>query len=613
MQRQNHVRPFLFLFGVPVLVVGLCAIAPGFGQAYAPQPMRLQAKTARTTIPAGSQSTLTVSFLDRNYGPTSNDARRTIELQPEPAGIVDVRRGIEAMPGQRDVPVQFTGLKPGRVLIRVISKGLEPATVVVIVAAVKRSTGFLVPQVWAADSPNATIVVTGAGPVPANGKSLSPFVVVLDQVSTSETRVRIDTNPPGVLLFSGRNTRLANGSLIVIIPAGEQSSQEVQARTTQPGSVVISARVLPSGKLVQTTLAFEDPRPASLAFEDTPTSIPVGARSVPLRLEVADQDNIPLQRLSGTWTVSVRPSDTTAGIRLDPDHLVLSPQAPWSFVLLSVSQQPSSEELQVLATAEGNPLRAAEKRVGFLSSVGRLNVIVPSEVNRNVRIPVTALFLKKDRDQEAATEFRRTVTFHSDEGRFDPESVVVESGGTEANTMFVGQKPGQRPKISVSTRGVDVFTTQVLVVTALWVLVLVALGGGVIGGLARFFYYAGESWGILPKKIGDSWNPGLAGNAAFCAVFGVVALLMAEYALHPFDPDHHLAITNSLIHTGSGAFLEGIAGGFVGVGILEILAERLGLADALQRRAKVAPKEAASAAEVGQPAVAPTIQSGHGA
>lgn len=230
--------------------------------------------------------------------------------------------------------------------------------------------------------------------------------------------------------------------------------------------------------------------------------------------------------------------------------------------------------------------------------MGRLNVIVPQEVNRNVRIPVTAFFLKKAIDQEAATEFRRTVTFHTDQGKFDPESVVVESGATEADTIFVAQQSGERPEIRVSTRGVDVFTTQLLVVTALWVLVVVALGGGVIGGLARFFYYTGESWDILPKKAGDCWNPGLVGNAAFCGVFGVVALLMAEYSLHPLDPEHHLAFTNSLLHTNPGAFLQGIAGGFAGVGVLEVLADKLGLADALQRRAGLVPKKAAVATSV---------------
>ena len=121
-----------------------------------------------------------------------------------------------------------------------------------------------------------------------------------------------------------------------------------------------------------------------------------------------------------------------------------------------------------------------------------------------------------------------------------------------------------------------------------------------IGGLARFFYYTGESWDITPKKTGNGWNPGLAGNAAFCGVFGVVALLMAEYSLHPLDPGHQLAFTNNLIHTNPGAFLQGIAGGFIGVGILELLASKLGLADALQRRAKQAPKEAAGAVQLGQ-------------
>jgi hypothetical protein len=600
MKRQSRVRLLVFLSRVAVPIIGLCGIPSAPAQLYAPQPMRLQAKTARTTIPPGSKSVLTVSFLDRNYKPTSNDARRVIQLQPETAGIVDVGRNVEGLPGQREVTVPFVGLKPGRVLIRVLSNSLEPAAVLVTIAVSKASGGFLLPQAWAADSLSARVVVTSVRAVPANGTSLSPFVVALDQVSALETEVRIDSAPPCVLLYSGRNTRLTNGSLIITIPSGEQSSQEVQAQTTKPGVVTVSVRVLPVGRPAQTTLEFEDPRPVSLAFEDNPTSISVGAQNVPLLLQVADQDNIPLSRLSGTWNVSVRSSVNTEDIHLDPDHLVLSSRVPHSYILLSVSDRFLSEEIQLFATAEHNPLRAAQKQLGFQSSVGRLRVIVPNQVNRNIRIPVTAFFLQKGRDQEAATEFRRTVTFHADQGKFDPESVVVESGGTEADTVFVAQQPGQRPEIRVSTRGVDVFTTQLLVVTALWVLVLFALGGGVIGGLARFFYYGGgESWDIMPKKAGNCWNPGLAGNAAFCGVFGVVSLLMTEFSVYPLDQEHYVAFTSNLLHTSSGAFLQGIAGGFVGVGILEILAHRLGLADALQRRAGLAPKEAASAAKLG--------------
>src|SRR5258708_5189513 len=125
MNSQSRVGPFLLLRRISALIMGLCTIVPGFCQQFAPQPLRLQARTARTTIPPGSKGTLIVSFLDRNYGPTSNDTRRTIELQPQTAGIVDMPRGIEAMPGQREFPISFAGLKPGRVLIRVVSKGLE--------------------------------------------------------------------------------------------------------------------------------------------------------------------------------------------------------------------------------------------------------------------------------------------------------------------------------------------------------------------------------------------------------------------------------------------------------------------------------------------------------
>src|SRR5262249_4711540 len=117
--------------GFAILALGLIGTVSGFCQRYAPEPKRIQIRTARTTIPLRSQGELTLLFLDRNYRPTTLDAKRAIELQVEPAGAVDLRRFNDAQPGQHELAVPFTGAKPGRVWIRALSKGLEPAAVLI--------------------------------------------------------------------------------------------------------------------------------------------------------------------------------------------------------------------------------------------------------------------------------------------------------------------------------------------------------------------------------------------------------------------------------------------------------------------------------------------------
>ena len=231
-------------------------------------------------------------------------------------------------------------------------------------------------------------------------------------------------------------------------------------------------------------------------------------------------------------------------------------------------------------TSDGS-LRAAEKTLGFESSLGGLRVIVPLTLNRGDPTTVTAQFLLKGQESPARTELPRRVQFFSDGGKFEREEVRVDKDAASASSDFVGDELGPA-KILVSTAGVKITEITVLIVVSLGQLVTIALASGSIGGLARFFYYREQSWGIWPQKTRQGWHPGVVGNAAFSGVFGVVVLLMAHYGLirPPLESEHLKESSASLIlqgwlliHTNGGAFLLGIVGGFIGVAILEFLAE----------------------------------------
>jgi hypothetical protein len=371
-----------------------------------------------------------------------------------------------------------------------------------------------------------------------------------------------------------------------VIPAQQQESLEVQVRTAQPGGVRVSARALPQGQLSEKRFTFKAPEPATVVFEELPLSIPVSGEAL-LRIYVGDQDTIFLRPASKSWVVFAKASNNADAIELKPERVVLSGQTPIGEVFMKVTGMPLNEELLVRASVEDGSLRTAEKKLNVDSHVARLNVLMPLEVNVGASTRVKAQFLLKGQDREAATEFQRKVNFSSDSGNFEPEEVLVGTGGTSASSMFVSHQPGQA-NLHISTPGVDILEVTVLVMVALGQLALMAFGAGTIDGLVRSFYYREESPYIWPHKTSRGWHPGVAGNAAFSGVFGVIMLLMTRYGLvHPLlDPQHLRAFSVALVHTTSGAFLLGIAGGFAGVGVLELLAKRLGLADALVLREK---------------------------
>jgi hypothetical protein len=263
---------------------------------------------------------------------------------------------------------------------------------------------------------------------------------------------------------------------------------------------------------------------------------------------------------------------------------------------------PSSDTLRVHASTEDGssvPLFIGKKTLGFEGQVRRLDVSVPEQVIAGVPVKIKARFFGQDEKREARTEFPRTVGFYSEYGDFTPEDSIVPQGAASGTSEFVGRVPGHA-KVRVSTFGVAVVEKEVLIVVALWQLVTIALLAGTIGGLARFFYYRGYSWEVWPKKMARGWNPGLVGNAAFSAVFGLVLFLMAKYGV--IQPTFDLPHSGmwAVVHTRGPVFLLGIAGGFAGVFVLELLARKFGLADAIEgRQARKRTRSARPAAVTG--------------
>src|SRR5262249_47791319 len=157
--------------------------------------------------------------------------------------------------------------------------------------------------------------------------------------------------------------------------------------------------------------------------------------------------------VSRSWVVYVKASDNARSIRLQPNPVVISAEAPIREVFMTLTDMPLNEELFVRASTEDGSLRTAKKKLGIESHVRWLQVLMPSEVSVGASTKVKAQFVAKDQDQEAATEVQRKVSFSSDSGNFEPEEVLVDKGGTSASSMFIGNQPGQA-NLHISTPGV---------------------------------------------------------------------------------------------------------------------------------------------------------------
>lgn len=103
---------------------------------------------------------------------------------------------------------------------------------------------------------------------------------------------------------------------------------------------------------------------------------------------------------------------------------------------------------------------------------------------------------------------------------------------------------------------------QLLVLPALWALILLATVAGMLGGLARLVYREREV-DFLPHRVNGHLQRGIALDACFSGLFGILLLLLGDMGLlHQFaDQLEHDEIKV--------AFLLGIAGGFSGIVVLQ--------------------------------------------
>src|SRR2546426_12782735 len=94
-------------------------------------------------------------------------------------------------------------------------------------------------------------------------------------------------------------------------------------------------------------------------FEGGQDSIPLRQQEVPLAVELADQDHVPVGDLQSTWRIRLSSPTDPDVTTFTPETLVLSPGRPVGRSVLHLKGAPAANDIRLLAVD-----RSEERRVG---------------------------------------------------------------------------------------------------------------------------------------------------------------------------------------------------------------------------------------------------------
>jgi len=349
----------------------------------------LQAPTQRlrltinpATLRVGETARLTVDFLDSQFQPVANDRNRTIDFAQLPSGTGQAGSGTFS-PSRVSVPrgaqssatATFRAGSPGKVLIRATAPDLAPAQTLVVI--VPHGSSWMDPSAHptfrvAAYQQDITVEINPHEPtvVPANGVSRAQLWVTLNRRLNPDEELQIRVKSvPGVgvqVLYDG----IRQGNVTdLTIGAGLALSKEVDILSTRPATVRVIAWVLPNGPSDEVRVQFERPRPARVMFEGGQDSIPLRQQEVPLAVELADQDHVPVGDLQSTWRIRLSSPTDPDVTTFTPETLVLTPGRPVGRSVLHLKGAPAANDIRLLAVDLGETLGFVERTIIVAGSI----------------------------------------------------------------------------------------------------------------------------------------------------------------------------------------------------------------------------------------------------
>jgi len=531
----------------------------------------LRLKVKHTTLSEGTTVDIWADFLDGGYNQVDNDATRVVRF-----GIAEPRRGgsgsfsqeeVTVKPGERSAFAKFTSERAGRVLIRVSSAGLDSDETFVLITP--KPASFLT-QILEIFEP----VAYAKGSLPlkflsnsANTEAGSRAKFQLDFGSApAGTAIRISTEPPAKIL----DENYQDHGCEMNITAGQNGrySKEIFIASPDDRKVEVLAES-PSGPQASALFTFTKPRPSKVYvhFIDGLTEILSNRTEVGVSIQLGD-GNEKLFKADQKRTITLKPGNRDVEFQQQSVEFLPDQESASATILLN--GLPSGKELAVLAESSGdNKLEPGWKSIFIRNPAEKLRVLGQSPVPRgNTNTEFTVHLLDKD-DRPTTTDRDRIVNLSVSGGHVEPNPVKILKNQDFARVQFVPSYATGKVTLKAQSDSLTEGSMDIALVTPLWWLVLAALGGGLIGGIARHLPKGDGLGDYVPifKRGSQSFAVSLLGSLISGFIFYLAMKLGLSGALG-------FTLPASLdVATGIAALLFASVGGYMGVGrVFDLLA-----------------------------------------
>ena len=568
----------LIIFSViAVTAIAMANMSTGGGSA----PQRLRVRVENQQIKAGEATKVIVEFLDRDYAQVANDATRTIVLGHAASGSRRAGSGkfnqdsIVVKPGESSGEAWFTPTQGGRVFLTASSEGLEAGQVLVLITSatsaswLNRFLSLFETTAHAQDDLGFEISHRKLTAT-AGGQHRATFNVSFLESPGPGTVVRITTNLiKGEILY--KNQRVGSTIADITLDEGKAISGDISVSSAQPGTFDIKASVTPDGPKDQAQVEFTAPRPAKIIFDPEPTTIGTEDCKVPLTVRLADAGGFPIEP-TGPTTINFSRATDSDQVSFEPESVVVAPGQPSAQVVFRLRELPLGNEIKLLATA--NQIEAGPKSLVIKSEIDRLMVSGPTEVHRGgAEAEYTVYLADKDGKQRAA-DWNRQIDLHVNGGSLSTAQVVIPKGARKAVVRYSSAADAGKYVLTASSGGIGDASYTIGVINQGYWLVLFALLGGLIGGVARQIHKHKNLGRIRPRWTGRHRDLGFSGRILGSLISALFLYLTFKLGLSQAFGSPALPAALDL-GTRTVAFFFGGIGGFAGTVVLDNLTKWL--------------------------------------
>jgi hypothetical protein len=549
-------------------------------------PLRLRLRVDKNTLRRGEATNIFVEFLDSNYDQVANDRARLIDFDTASVGSQVAGSGaispsrISVGPGSWSGTVSFAAGQAGKLFVKASSEELDSARSLMLITSEKASLIQSLEPVAFAESNTALMLYrtdpladtpNGALPVPANDTTPAQFSITVPS-SESEQRTLKITADANVRLFYRRVNEAGSkvqtieglGSISIPVLKGVEIVDGLNVFSKNEGTVTLTAGLPPDASLSQTTVRFESPVPKNIMFYEAPPTISPG-ESVSVRIGVGDQAKVKIAP-TGNYKIALKSPRDAAVVRFTTENpsLTLTPNQQSVGLNFQLMTFPPRGKIELLAEDQDGNLFSNLKAFPIESEIKRLVVTGRTDLARGTGEEEFTIHLEDKDGKWRAADCDRSIDLSVNDGELISRQVTIPKGQGQTVVKWRLHGSGDSAILTAESFPLDPYRHQVRLFTPAYRLVLMALLGGVMGGLARQLHKGHRLEKILPRWTGKDWDLGLVGRISGSVVSGLFLYWTMKFGL--------ARVTLDLGTAPVATFFGGI-GGFAGLVVLDRLVE----------------------------------------